>query len=41
MKDLGGASCVLGIQIYEDDSRGILGLSQMSYIDKVLKRFGM
>ncbi|RVX18298.1 Retrovirus-related Pol polyprotein from transposon TNT 1-94 [Vitis vinifera] len=41
MKDLGNASFVLGIQIYRDRSRGILGLSQNSYIDKVLSRFGM
>ena len=41
MKDLGNAFFVLGIQIYRDRSRGILGLSQKSYIDKVLSRFGM
>ncbi|KAH9679437.1 hypothetical protein KPL71_026134 [Citrus sinensis] len=41
MKDLGDASCVLGIEIHGDRSRGILGLSQRNYIDKVLKRFGM
>ncbi|KAL6315251.1 hypothetical protein AAG906_000330 [Vitis piasezkii] len=41
MKDLGNASFVLGIQIYRDHSRGILGLSQKAYIDKVLSRFGM
>ena len=41
MKDLGNASFVLGIQIYRDRSRGILGLSQNSYIDKLLSRFGM
>ena len=41
MKDLGVASFVLGIQIHRDRSRGILGLSQKSYIEKVLKRFGM
>ncbi|KAG8489197.1 hypothetical protein CXB51_017253 [Gossypium anomalum] len=41
MKDLGDASFVLGIQIHRDRSRGILGLSQKNYIDKVLKRFGM
>ena len=41
MKDLGDASFVLGILIQRDRSRGILGLSQRSYIDKVLKRFGM
>jgi transposase InsO family protein len=41
MKDLGDASFVLGIQIHRDRSRGILGLSQKSYIEKVLKRYGM
>ena len=41
MKDLGDTSFVLGIQIHRVHSRGILGLSQMSYIDKVLKRFHM
>ena len=41
MKDLGNASFMLGMQIYRDHSRGILGLSQKSYIDKKLSRFGM
>ncbi|KAJ9536278.1 hypothetical protein OSB04_un000550 [Centaurea solstitialis] len=41
MKDLGDDSFVLGIQILRDRSRGILRLSQRSYIDKVLDRFGM
>ena len=41
MKDLGDTSFVLGIQIHRDQSRGILGLSQKSYIEKILKRFGM
>ncbi|KAJ9541592.1 hypothetical protein OSB04_028098 [Centaurea solstitialis] len=41
MKDLGDASFVLGIQILRDRSRGILRLSQRSYIDKVFDRFGM
>ena len=41
MKDLGDASFVLGIQIHWDRSQGILGLSQKSYIEKILKRFGM
>ena len=41
MKDLGDASFVLGIQVHRDRSRGILGLSQKSYIEKILKRFGM
>ena len=41
MKDLGNSSFVLGIQIYQDHSRGILGLSQKAYINKRLSRFGM
>jgi len=41
MKDLGEASFVLGIKILRDRSQGILWLSQESYIDKVLDRFGM
>src|SRR4051812_13531903 len=41
MKDLGEASFVLGIQIHRDRSLGTLGLSQKSYIEKVLQRFGM
>ena len=41
IKDLGDASFVLGIQIHRDCSRGILGLSQKCYIEKILKRFGM
>ena len=41
MKDLGDASFVLGIQIHRDRFRGILGLSQKSYTEKILKRFGM
>ena len=40
-KDLGDASLVLGIQIHRDRSQGILGLSQKSYIEKILKRFGL
>ena len=41
MKDLGEASYVLGIKIYRDRSRRMLGLTQSMYIDKVLKRFSM
>uniref|UniRef100_A0A2N9IDU9 Integrase catalytic domain-containing protein n=1 Tax=Fagus sylvatica TaxID=28930 RepID=A0A2N9IDU9_FAGSY len=41
MKDLGEASFVLGIEIHRDRSRGILGLSQKSYINRVLERFNM
>ena len=41
MKDLGEATFVLGIQIHQDCPRGDLGLSQETYIEKVLKRNGM
>ena len=41
MKDLGNASYVLGIQIYQDLSKDILGLSQKGYIEKILQRYGM
>jgi len=41
MKNLGVATYILGIRIYRDKSRRLLGLSQRSYIDKVLKRFSM
>jgi hypothetical protein len=39
MKDLGDASYVLGIEIHRDRTKGVLGLSQKSYIDRVLKRY--
>jgi hypothetical protein len=41
MKDLGEASYILGIKIYRDRSKMLIGLSQSMYIDKVLKRFNM
>ena len=41
MKDLGEASYILGMKIYRDRSRRLLGLSQSMYIDTVLKRFSM
>ena len=41
MKDLSDATFVLGIQILRDCSRGIFGLSQKNYIDKVLSRYDM
>ncbi|KAL9252945.1 Retrovirus-related Pol polyprotein from transposon TNT 1-94-like protein [Drosera capensis] len=41
MKDLGNASFVLAIQIHRDRLKGVLGISQKSYIDKVLKRNDM
>ena len=41
MKDLGEATYVLGIRIYRDRSKKLIGLSQSTYVDKVLKRFSM
>jgi Reverse transcriptase (RNA-dependent DNA polymerase) len=41
MKDLGEASYVLDLKIHIDRNKGILRLSQQTYIDKILKRYGM
>ena len=41
MKDMGEASFVLGIEIIRDRSRCLLGLSQKTYIEKMLKRYNM
>ena len=41
MKDLGEATYILGIRIYRNRSKRLIGLSQSTYIDKVLKRFNM
>ena len=41
MKDLGEASYILGIKLLRDRKNKIIGLSQASYIDKVLSRFSM
>ena len=41
MKDLGEASFILGMKIYRDRSKRLLGLSQSTYIDTVLKLFSM
>ena len=41
MKDLGEAAYILGIKIYRDISRRLIGLSQSTYLDKVLKEFKM
>ena len=41
MKDLGEAAYILGIKIYRDRSKRLLGLSQSLYIDTILKRFSM
>ena len=41
MKDLREATYILGIKIYKDRSRRLIGLSQSTYLDKVLKKFKM
>ena len=41
MKDLGEAAFILGIKIYRDISRRLIGLSQSTCFDKVLKKFKM
>ena len=41
MKDLGEASFVLGNEIHRNRSRGLLGLSQRAYVDRILERFNM
>ena len=41
MKDLGEASYVLGIWIFQDRKNNMLALSQALYIDKILEKYGM
>ncbi|GJU35272.1 retrotransposon protein, putative, ty1-copia subclass [Tanacetum coccineum] len=41
MKDLGKAAFILGIKIYRDRSKRLIGLSQNAYMDKILKRYKM
>ncbi|GJS40536.1 retrotransposon protein, putative, ty1-copia subclass [Tanacetum coccineum] len=41
MKDLGEATFILGIKIYRDRSKRLIGLSQNAYMDKILKRYKM
>jgi hypothetical protein len=41
MKDLGEAAYILGIKIYRDISKRLIGLIQQAYIDKILNRFNM
>ncbi|KAK8923669.1 hypothetical protein KSP39_PZI019346 [Platanthera zijinensis] len=41
MKDLSEATYILGIKIFRDRSKKLLGLTQSTYIEKVLKRFNM
>ena len=39
MKDMSHATYVIGIKIHRDRFQGLLGLSQETYINKVLERF--
>ena len=39
IKDLEGATYILGIKMYHDRSKGLVGLCQSIYIDKILKHF--
>ncbi|GJS00465.1 retrotransposon protein, putative, ty1-copia subclass [Tanacetum coccineum] len=41
MKDLGEAAFILGIKIYRDRSKRLIGLGQNAYMDKILKRYKM
>ncbi|KAJ9544930.1 hypothetical protein OSB04_024637 [Centaurea solstitialis] len=41
MKDLGEAPYILGIKIYRNRSKRLIGLSQSTYIDIILKKFRM
>ncbi|KAJ9538444.1 hypothetical protein OSB04_031177, partial [Centaurea solstitialis] len=41
MKHLGEAAYILGIKIYRNRSKRLIGLSQSTYIDKILKKFRM
>ena len=41
MKYLGKDAYILGIKIYRDRSRKLIGLSRSTYIDKVLDKFSM
>ena len=41
MKDLSEASYILGIKLFRDRKKRLLGFSQVNYIDKILARFSM
>nr|GFB17388.1 retrotransposon protein, putative, Ty1-copia subclass [Tanacetum cinerariifolium] len=41
MKDLREAAYILGIKIYRDRSKRLIGLCQSAYIEKILKRYCM
>ena len=40
-KDLGEAAYILSIKIYRDRSRRLIGLSQSTYLEKILKEYKM
>ena len=39
IKDMGNASYVIGVKIHSDRPHGVLGLSQETYINKVVEWF--
>ncbi|GJW40973.1 retrotransposon protein, putative, ty1-copia subclass [Tanacetum coccineum] len=41
MKDLGEVAFILGIKIYRDRSKRLIGLGQNAYMEKILKRYKM
>jgi hypothetical protein len=41
MKDLGAAKKILGMEIFRDRRNGNIWLSQQTYLEKILLRFGM
>ncbi|KAL0404032.1 UNVERIFIED_CONTAM: hypothetical protein Sradi_2044000 [Sesamum radiatum] len=41
MKDLSEVSYILGIKIFRNRSKRMLGMTQNSYVEKILKRFKM
>jgi hypothetical protein len=41
MKDLGEVVYILGIKMYRDRSKRLIGLCQDAYIDKILNQFNM
>ncbi|GKB67015.1 hypothetical protein Tco_0928427 [Tanacetum coccineum] len=41
MKDLGEETFILGIKIYRDRSKRLIGFGQNAYMDKILKRYKM
>ena len=41
MKDVGDMTYILGICIYRDRARRLIGLPQSLYIEKMLKKFSM